>query len=192
MSLRSPLEDENPPTPYSAYACPMSKPPRSRPIDFCLEENSDRLGHSNRRAEIHQLPSSKQVGVTFYSGVRSLQGLLIGQGCADSHSQVFGPPPFSKAVEPQAMDEEEYSPHKRRAKRGFRKNFPVCDLRASAVKFRIFLHQEFAKPGELVCMVLRRARQFRKLHLFRRSFPCTREFRCRNHSGQTGYPLSRI
>ena len=61
---------------------PTSNPLRSRPIDFCVEENGNPVEWRNRRAEMHKLPGSQQVGVTFYSHVRSLRGLLIGHGCA--------------------------------------------------------------------------------------------------------------
>jgi hypothetical protein len=45
----------------------MSKPLRSRPIGFCLEENSDGFRFRGHPAEMHKLPSSKRGGVASYS-----------------------------------------------------------------------------------------------------------------------------
>ena len=75
----------------------MSKPLRSRPIGFCLEENSDGFRFRGHPAEMHNLPGTKRGGVASYSGVRSLRGLLIGHGSAGLPIVRFRPPPpFSK------------------------------------------------------------------------------------------------
>jgi hypothetical protein len=70
MSLRSSTKDENRPSGQCVVVgSPMSKPLRSRPIDFCLEENGDRFRFPNHPAEMHKLPSTKQGGVASYSCV---------------------------------------------------------------------------------------------------------------------------
>ena len=45
----------------------MNTPLRSRPIDFCLEENGDVVNRSNHRAEMAQLAKYDHAGATVYS-----------------------------------------------------------------------------------------------------------------------------
>jgi hypothetical protein len=71
----------------------MSKSLRSRPIDFCLEENGNIFEVSKHRTDMDTLPSGERVGVTSYSGVRSLRDLLIGYGCAGFPMVMFSRPP---------------------------------------------------------------------------------------------------
>lgn len=77
----------------------MSKSLRSRPMLFCLEEKGDYSEHADPRAQLSKL-LSKRIGVIFYSGVRSLRALLIGQCvpiCAILRN-LTNSTPFSKAA----------------------------------------------------------------------------------------------